>query len=138
MLIDTGCSTSELPQNAIQRLHEVLGRRTTTVPKPSRDPNRRETYHVSTWVLDNKSQVKFEFGGDPDEPPIIVYGPTETFVYPDEMLPGAGENNRLEGLIFPMVEDKKHGILGLNFFQSMFVAMSKAENAFALPKETNY
>ena len=113
--INVGTSTSDLPLRHIQRMHEVLGGRTDKIPIPHRGQHTRETYHISQWFLDRKSQVKFEFVGDPDEPPIVVYGPTEPFVFLNEILPsGPVERSTVPtGLIFPTLSDDGICILGL-------------------------
>ena len=115
--IRAGSSTSELPYDAIQKMHEVLGQRKDKVRLPSVQDIERETYAVGEWVRSQKTQVKFVFQGYYGEASkVVVYGPAEPFVYLDPVLPSGvkGETQPSpEGLIFPMLSRDTVGSLGL-------------------------
>lgn len=109
----TGSSISDLPYDAIQEMHKVLGGREDKVPLPVKGDVNRKTYAIGEWVRRHKTQVKYVFKGYHGEAPCVtVYGPAETFVYLDHAL-DSSSTPRLESLIYPMLSDASVGVLGL-------------------------
>ncbi|TBU27506.1 hypothetical protein BD311DRAFT_376620 [Dichomitus squalens] len=129
VLLDTGASISTLPHHAIQTMHSVLFKNEGSVPVAQRgDPN-WHTYTVNE-LLSREGQVRYEFGGYNGESPVIVLGPMQGFVYLKYPPPTIEQGTRFEGLIFPMVPAETDvATLGVNFFQTMYVALTKAKTS---------
>ncbi|KAM5544068.1 hypothetical protein V8D89_002254 [Ganoderma adspersum] len=121
-LLDTGTSITQFPLHIVQTIHEKLFGGTTTIKGTDKRRN-FETYVIppDSWTLspETKIQVVYEFEGQ--RGPVTVHGPFETFFYQrNTLLPG----RPAESLIYP--GGPSDVILGLNFFQSMYISLHKS------------
>ncbi|PIL28336.1 hypothetical protein GSI_09487 [Ganoderma sinense ZZ0214-1] len=133
VLLDTGCSATYLPPDAVQSMNKNLFGNKDALKEPQ-DNTPPPTYNVdpNCWLLKEpwKVQVVYEFLGD-ETTPVFVTGPLEGFAYqrnPHSRTSSDNPDTNLEGLVFSSraAETRRFGVLGQNFFQTMYISLHKA------------
>ncbi|KAM5544100.1 hypothetical protein V8D89_002286 [Ganoderma adspersum] len=125
VLVDSGSSTSDLPYKTVDGIHrEVFGGAN---PVPER-ASRRDTYDVPSDFPVHLYRVRLVFKGDRGRENVVVYAPFKHFVCERDLpkWPDRIEDCPFQGVIFAAPRHIPFGVLGLNFFQTMFISFNKA------------
>ncbi|PIL28124.1 hypothetical protein GSI_09775 [Ganoderma sinense ZZ0214-1] len=122
LLVDSGSSTSELPYQTINAVHTSVFHNANPLPPTSSD--HRPTYDVPEDFPMDLHRVRLVFQGERGQEDVAVFAPFKHFVCTRDlgMWPHNVEACPWRGIIFAAHRDTPFGVLGLNFFQTMFLS----------------
>ncbi|KAM5544091.1 hypothetical protein V8D89_002277 [Ganoderma adspersum] len=125
VLVDSGSSTSDLPYRTIDGIHrEVFGN---ADPVPQTD-SRRQTYHIPPDFPVHQYRVQLVLKGERGRGNVVLHAPFKHFVCERNlrMWPDRIEDCPYQGVMFAAQSGMPFGVLGLNFFEIMFISFHKA------------